>query len=305
MRSVLTQPRHHRYGEVGEHRLRRRPHRAPQRDLLAEAVLGLARDGDALVAGLLAEAGRCDPGRASVASGRPARPRRPRAPPSVPSGPGSPRGPPSPPAGPREPRRRAAAPAASRRPVAVICSHDGLLASRRVTRSNHAQSAVMTSPRTAGRPHLLDLGRTARSRSRWKPSRRRAGGALGRHADHGGVRLSGPSARRPIPRRPARPPGCCTSGSSCSARRSTTPSPTGSAPSCCCSPPRTRTATSASTSTRPGGSVSPGLAIYDTHAADPQRRQHAGDGAGGQHGPVPAVGGHAAASATRCRTRGC
>ena len=38
----------------------------------------------------------------------------------------------------------------------------------------------------------------------------------------------------------------------------------GSAPRCCCSPPRTPRRTSTSTSTRPGGSITAGMAIYDT-----------------------------------------
>ena len=46
--------------------------------------------------------------------------------------------------------------------------------------------------------------------------------------------------------------------------RSTTRSPTSSSPSCCTSRPRTRRRTSSSTSTRPGGVVYSGLAIYDT-----------------------------------------
>ena len=38
-------------------------------------------------------------------------------------------------------------------------------------------------------------------------------------------------------------------------------------------------------------------------AADPQRRQHAGDGTGRQHGPVPAVRRDRRASGSACRTR--
>ena len=57
---MLTQARHHGYGEVGEHRLRRTASCSPG-DLLAEPVLGLARDRDPLVAGLLAEPGDATP----------------------------------------------------------------------------------------------------------------------------------------------------------------------------------------------------------------------------------------------------
>ena len=58
--------------------------------------------------------------------------------------------------------------------------------------------------------------------------------------------------------------GCCASGWCSSGRRSTTTSRTWSSPSCSTSRPRTPTRTSRCTSTRPGGVVYAGLAIYDT-----------------------------------------
>ena len=58
--------------------------------------------------------------------------------------------------------------------------------------------------------------------------------------------------------------GSCASASSSSAARSTTRSRTSSSPSCCTSRPRTPRRTSRCTSTRPGGVVYAGLAIYDT-----------------------------------------
>ena len=56
-------------------------------------------------------------------------------------------------------------------------------------------------------------------------------------------------------------------------RRSTTRSPTSSSPSCCTWSPRTPTRTSRSTSTRPGGSIYSGLAIYDTMQLRQARRR--------------------------------
>ena len=58
--------------------------------------------------------------------------------------------------------------------------------------------------------------------------------------------------------------GCCPSGSSSSARRSTTASPTSSSRSCSIWSRRARRARSRSTSTRPGGSFTSLMAIYDT-----------------------------------------
>ena len=57
---------------------------------------------------------------------------------------------------------------------------------------------------------------------------------------------------------------CCASASSSSARRSTTRPRTSSSPSSCTWRPRIPTRTSRCTSTRPGGIVYSGLAIYDT-----------------------------------------
>ena len=55
----------------------------------------------------------------------------------------------------------------------------------------------------------------------------------------------------------------------------------------------------------PGGSVSAGPGDLRHHAAHPERRQHAGDGPGRQHGPVPAVRRDARASGSASRTRRC
>ena len=54
----------------------------------------------------------------------------------------------------------------------------------------------------------------------------------------------------------------------------------------------------------PGGSVSAGLGDLRHDAVDPQRRQHPGHGHRGQHGAIPALGGHARASGMRCRMPG-
>ena len=54
----------------------------------------------------------------------------------------------------------------------------------------------------------------------------------------------------------------------------------------------------------PGGSVTAGMADLRHDAVGPQRRRDRRDGDGGLDGAVPALGGHARASATPRRTRG-
>ena len=54
----------------------------------------------------------------------------------------------------------------------------------------------------------------------------------------------------------------------------------------------------------PGGSVTAGMAIFDTMTVRRLRRLDLRDGPGRLDGAVPALGRHAAASATPCRTRG-
>ncbi len=66
--------------------------------------------------------------------------------------------------------------------------------------------------------------------------------------------------------------------------RSTTTWPTWSSRSCCSWSPRIRTRTSPSTSTRPGGIVTAGMAIYDTMQFIKPDVQHDLRRPGGQHG---------------------
>ena len=100
------------------------------------------------------------------------------------------------------------------------------------------------------------------------------------------------------------PPGCCTSASWCSARRSTTRSPTGSAPQLLLLSAEDQRRDISLYINSPGGSVSRGLAIYDTMRLIPNDVSTLAMGIAASMGQFLLSRRHAAASGTRCRTRG-
>ena len=89
------------------------------------------------------------------------------------------------------------------------------------------------------------------------------------------------------PARDAAPPSC-TSRSTTDPTINQTSAETGVARPC----PRGPHARHALHQVAGGSCASAGLAVYGHDAADPQRRQHPGGGAGREHGPVPALGRH-------------
>ena len=86
--------------------------------------------------------------------------------------------------------------------------------------------------------------------------------------------------------------------------RSTTRSPTRSARSCCCSSAEDPERDINLYINSPGGSVTAGMAIFDTMQFIPNDIATFGDGPGGLDGAVPALRRRRRASATPSRTRG-